>query len=128
MDGRSRVGRKVADPYERLGSGYATRRRPDPRIARLVAQALGDARTVVNVGAGAGSYEPAGRTVLSVEPSSTMVAQRPGLALLPVDVVDPALQRLRDDLESGAWHTRHADLLDLPELDLGYRLVVAPAV
>lgn len=43
----------------------------------MVAQAPGDARTVVNVGAGAGSYEPADRTVLAVEPSSTMVAQRP---------------------------------------------------
>jgi SAM-dependent methyltransferase len=259
MNVRSHVGINVADPYEHLGRGYAAHRRPDPRIAHAVAQALGDARTVVNIGAGAGSYEPAGRTVLAVEPSWTMLAQRQvgaapavrasaeslplsdrsadaamavltvhhwsdpaagiaemvrvsrrqvvltwdpgwlassfwlitdylpeiarneaglacvetvvaefrrrhrrveviavpipadctdgvlgaywrrpyayldaavrqamsGLALLSADVVEPALQRLREDLDSGAWHTRHADLLDLAERDLGYRLVVA---
>jgi hypothetical protein len=50
-----------------------------------------------------------------------------GLALPSADVVEPALQRLQADLDSGAWHTRHVDLLDLAELDLGYRLVVAAA-
>jgi len=63
--------------YEANGSGYAVRRRPDPRIAALVHAALGDARTVVNVGAGAGSYEPADRHVVAVEPSAAMRAQRP---------------------------------------------------
>jgi len=63
--------------YEANGSGYAVRRRPDPRIAALVLAALGDARTVVNVGAGAGSYEPADRHVVAVEPSAAMRAQRP---------------------------------------------------
>jgi SAM-dependent methyltransferase len=247
------------DPYERLGVGYAARRRPDPRLAHLIDEALGDAATVVNVGAGTGSYEPAGRTVLAVEPSPTMVAQRAagaapvvravaealplrdgcadaalavltihhwrdpaaglaelvrvsrrqvvatwdperfasfwlvreylpeigrneaalatldavvselsrwhdrvdvvpvpvpadctdgllgahwcrphayldagvraaasGLASLPAAVLEPAMDRLRRDLDSGAWHERHADLLHLGELDLGYRLVVAP--
>jgi SAM-dependent methyltransferase len=257
----SQRGINVADPYRHLGRGYAAHRRPDPRIAHAVTQALGDAATVVNVGAGAGSYEPTDRTVLAVEPSPTMVAQRQvgaapvvrasaeslpladrcadaamavltvhhwpdpaagiaelvrvsrrqvvltwdpgwlassfwlitdylpeitrneaglacvatveaelrrrrdrvdvipvpipadctdgvlgaywrrphayldaavrqamsGLALLPAGVVEPALQRLREDLDSGAWHARHADLLDLAELDLGYRLVIAEA-
>lgn len=69
------------DPYRTLGAGYAVRRRPDPRLSAVIEQALGGARTVVNVGAGAGSYEPAGRRVLAVEPSPVMIAQRgPGSA------------------------------------------------
>ncbi len=241
--------------YDRIGVGYTASRQPDPRIAARIESALGDARTVVNVGAGAGSYEPAGRQVTAVEPSSVMIAQRPagaapvvqaraehlpfpdagfgaamavltihhwadvtagiaemrrvarrvvvltwdqefanrfwlvteylpearryddgrtvaigrlldllpGAAVSPVPVphdcrdgflgafwrrpeayLDPAvrgaisslaaiegrsaagLERLRNDLETGAWRTRHADLLELDELDLGYRLVSWP--
>jgi SAM-dependent methyltransferase len=68
------------DPYRDLGQGYSRQRRPDPRIAAVIDRALGDAVTVVNVGAGAGSYEPADRRVLAVEPSPTMLAQRPATA------------------------------------------------
>jgi SAM-dependent methyltransferase len=67
----------VRDPYADLGICYARQRRPDPRIAAQIRAALGDARTVVNVGAGTGSYEPADRSVLAVEPSPVMLAQRP---------------------------------------------------
>jgi SAM-dependent methyltransferase len=63
-------------PYDRIGRGYRNARRPDPRIAAHIEAALGDARTVVNVGAGAGSYEPADRDVTAVEPSAEMIAQR----------------------------------------------------
>lgn len=63
--------------YDRIGRGYAGHRRPDPRIASRIVAALGDARTVLNVGAGTGSYEPADRTVVAVEPSAEMVRQRP---------------------------------------------------
>lgn len=63
--------------YDKIGSGYVRSRRADPRIAARVIEALGDARTVVNVGAGAGSYEPDDRHVVAVEPSAAMVAQRP---------------------------------------------------
>jgi hypothetical protein len=63
--------------YDRIGSGYAGTRRTDPRIARAVEHALGDARTVLNVGAGTGSYEPAGRETVAVEPSAAMRAGRP---------------------------------------------------
>ncbi|HEX2203147.1 MAG TPA: class I SAM-dependent methyltransferase [Longimicrobium sp.] len=239
--------------YDRIGVGYAAHRRPDPRIAARITEALGGARTVVNVGAGAGSYEPAGRRVAAVEPSAEMVRQRPpgsapalrasagdlpfgdgafdaalavltlhhwpdwrrGLAEmrrvargpvvvltwdpahpgfwlvqeyfpeilaadlvvfptmdeigrvlgpvdarpvpLPPDCADgflgaywrrphayldpgrrraisafaklddaaPGLARLRADLADGSWARRHARLLHLPELDLGYRLVIA---
>ncbi len=245
------------EKYDVIGSGYAERRRPDPRWAAAIHDALGDAASVVNVGAGAGSYEPP-TTVVAVEPSATMIAQRPpgsapcvqaraealplpdghadaamavltvhhwtdlraGLAelrrvarrrvvivhwddaftghfwlmqdyipanadwdrrrfpslrdvlaglgsatvelrVLPVPhdcsdgflgaywrrpaayldptvraaisnlahpdapPVDEGLARLADDLASGAWHERYADLLALDELDLGYRLVIA---
>jgi len=71
--------------YEAHGAGYAAIRRPDPRIAAQVHAALGAARTVVNVGAGAGSYEPEDRAVVAVEPSATMRAQRPRHRLPAVD-------------------------------------------
>ncbi|GAA2660786.1 class I SAM-dependent methyltransferase [Streptomyces vastus] len=241
--------------YNSIGATYAYTRRPDPRIAAKIHQALGGAATVINVGAGTGSYEPP-QTVLAVEPSAVMIAQRPAgsaraleasaesipladdsadavMALLTVhhwsdleagigelrrvarqriviftfdhdisrrfwlldeylpeaaafddtravglnrlvtllggarvetvpiphdctdgflaafwrrpdayldpevragismfaqtcdDVIQPGLARLSDDLSSGRWHQRHADLLDREALDAGYRLVVA---
>jgi SAM-dependent methyltransferase len=67
--------------YDAIGHGYGGYRRPDPRIAAAIGRALGDATSVVNVGAGAGSYEPRDRKVVAVEPSLTMIRQRaPGAA------------------------------------------------
>ena len=63
--------------YEEHGRTYTRFRRADPRFAQRIERALGDARTVVNVGAGAGSYEPRDRWVLAIEPSATMRGQRP---------------------------------------------------
>ncbi|MFZ4572824.1 MAG: class I SAM-dependent methyltransferase [Phycisphaerales bacterium] len=63
--------------YDTIGLGYAAVRRPDDRIAAAIDAALGDAQSVVNVGAGAGSYEPRARNVIAVEPSAVMIAQRP---------------------------------------------------
>jgi SAM-dependent methyltransferase len=239
--------------YDRIGRDYALHRRPDPRIASTIRAALGDAATVVNVGAGAGSYEPVDVGVVAVEPSIRMIQQRsPGrapavravaealpfraaafdaalavltmhhwgdwrrgvaemrrvarervviftwdperrgfwlveeyfpevpvrdrasfptlheleremgpLTVLPVPVPhdcsdgfmgaywrrprayldaevrgaisglasvrsdDARLERLASDLADGTWHARHGDLLDISELDLGYRLLVA---
>jgi hypothetical protein len=71
--------------YDTHGRGYAGIRRPDPRIAAIVHGALGDARSVLNVGAGAGSYEPGDRYVVAVEPSAAMRAQRPPGAAAAVD-------------------------------------------
>jgi SAM-dependent methyltransferase len=243
-----------AELYDRIGTSYSATRRADGRIAAAIHAALGDARTVVNVGAGTGNYEPLDRELTAVEPSETMIAQRPrgaarvvrahaealpfadasfdaamsvlsdhhwsdrraglrelrrvgrravvftwdpasvdagwlvrdylagfralpGMALeeiasclggarvepvaIPHDCadgflhafwrrpeayldarvrdgisvfsrldpadVDEAIGRLARDLRTGAWRRRNADLLDLPELDLGYRLLVAPA-
>lgn len=63
--------------YDTIGVDYANLRKPDPRIAAHIHAALGEARTVLNVGAGAGSYEPADRDVTAVEPSAEMIRQRP---------------------------------------------------
>jgi SAM-dependent methyltransferase len=245
----------VSTSYDRIGRTYAATRATDPRIAAAIWEALGDARTVVNVGAGTGSYEPPDRDVTAVEPSEVMLAQRgpeaapavhasaealpfedgafdaamavltlhhwadwragvdelrrvaprvvvfswdpafagrlwvsadyfpelidedirlfPSIAdqagalratrvtavpiphdcqdgfygahwrhpeayLDPVvragistmakreaEELEPGLARLADDLRTGAWHERHADLLARDELDLGYRLLIA---
>jgi SAM-dependent methyltransferase len=102
--------------YDANGQFYARQRRTDPRIAALVHAALGSALTVLNVGAGAGSYEPADRHVIAIEPSAAMRAQRPthlvpaihGVAEnLPLDdrSVDAAMATLTvhqwGDLEKG---------------------------
>jgi len=240
--------------YETIGLQYRKRRKPDPRIAKQIYLALGDASTVCNIGAGTGSYEPADREVTAVEPSSVMISQRSSncpvvcasaedlpfadnefdaamavlsvhhwqnpvkglaemqrvsrrqviftfdpalqgnlwlvsdylpeilefeqkralpiatiasclgadriesvpipwdctdgfqaaywrrpeeyldpevqatistLAQLPVDVVTNAMERLSCDLESGEWSKRYSALLDLEEMDFGYRLIIA---
>jgi SAM-dependent methyltransferase len=67
----------MAALYDTIGVGYFDLRRPDPRIERTIWDALGNAATVLNVGSGAGSYEPSDRSVIAVEPSMTMIGQRP---------------------------------------------------
>ena len=67
--------------YQSIGTSYSAARRPDPRIQRQIVTALGDAQSIVNVGAGTGNYEPSDRRVVAVEPSLAMIAQRrPGAA------------------------------------------------
>lgn len=73
--------------YETHGSSYSSIRRPDPRIEAIVHAALGLSLTVLNVGAGAGSYEPDDRVVLAVEPSAVMRAQRPAHRVPAIDAV-----------------------------------------
>src|SRR5437763_16899254 len=63
--------------YDSIGYGYATTRREEPRFREISMAALGDAKSVVNVGAGAGSYEPRDRYVLAIEPSDVMADQGP---------------------------------------------------
>jgi SAM-dependent methyltransferase len=67
----------MAQLYDAIGIGYKNYRRADPRIAAAILAALGDADSVVNVGAGTGSYEPTDRSVVAVEPSLAMIRQRP---------------------------------------------------
>lgn len=82
--------------YDRYGRGYSRHRQPDPRIAAAIAGALAGSRTVVNVGAGGGSYEPADRYVLAVEPSEAMRAERPAHLPPAIDAYAEALP-LDDD-------------------------------
>ena len=67
----------TAELYDTIGRTYGDTRHADPRVAAAILRALGDARTVLNVGAGAGNYEPVDREVMALEPSAVMIAQRP---------------------------------------------------
>jgi SAM-dependent methyltransferase len=86
--------------YGEIGAGYALIRQPDPRIAAAFHDALGDARTVLNVGAGAGSYEPTDRVVTAVEPSASMRAQRPAHLSPAVDATADALPFADDTFDA----------------------------
>jgi DNA-binding transcriptional MerR regulator len=77
MTPEEQLGMFGARLYDAIGGAYTATRRTEPRIAARIWDALGDARTVLNVGAGTGSYEPPGRAVTAVEPSAVMRAQRP---------------------------------------------------
>lgn len=81
----------TAPLYDTIGLDYANLRRPDPRIAAMIETALGDARRVLNVGAGTGNYEPKYREVVALEPSAEMIAQRPADAA-------PAVQGVAENL------------------------------
>ena len=106
--------------YDRLASSYASTRRPDPRIAARIDAALGDAETVVNVGAGTGSYEPAGREVTAVEPSAEMIGQRPADAAPAVQASAEALPFADDAFDAAMavltvhhWPDREAGLAEM---------------
>jgi SAM-dependent methyltransferase len=112
--------------YERHGRDYAQRRRADPRIAARIHAALGDAATVVNVGAGAGSYEPGDRWVLAVEPSATMRAQRPIGAAPALDARAEALPFDDDTFDAAMacvtihhWQPPQAGLAELRRVARG---------
>ena len=76
--------------YDTIGVDYSTLRKSDPHITAAIEAGLGDAKTVVNVGAGAGSYEPADRRVTAVEPSQEMISQRVN--------ANPVIQGVAEDL------------------------------
>jgi SAM-dependent methyltransferase len=110
----------VTPLYDRLGVGYTRLRQEDPVIAARIHAALGDARTVVNIGAGTGNYEPRDREVTAVEPSETMIAQRqphaaPALRAtaealpFPDDSFDAAMTVLSDH----HWTDRAAGLREM---------------
>ena len=86
--------------YDRLGVGYTTTRREDPRIAAAIHAALGDAATVVNVGAGAGAYEPPDRRLVAIEPSAVMIAQRPPDAAPAIIATAEALPLADDSVDA----------------------------
>jgi len=90
----------VSALYDRIGTGYSLVRQPDPRIAARIDAALGKAKTVVNIGAGTGSYEPAGRQVTAVEPSAEMIRQRPPGAAPAVQARAEALPFADDSFDA----------------------------
>lgn len=106
--------------YARIGPAYLRTRRADPRIEAVLAAALGDASTVVNVGAGTGSYEPADRQVLAVEPSAEMRAQRPPGAAPCLDAAAEALPLPTGGVDAAMalytdfhWHNRARGVAEL---------------
>jgi SAM-dependent methyltransferase len=103
--------------YDDIGRTYTATRQEDPRLAAAIWAALGDAESVLNVGAGAGAYEPKDREVLALEPSEVMIAQRPegaapvmrgSVESIPLrdDSVDAAMAVLSDH----HWSDRRAGL------------------
>jgi ubiquinone/menaquinone biosynthesis C-methylase UbiE len=106
--------------YDQIGRAYSATRQTDPRFAAAIWDALGDAESVLNVGAGTGSYEPPDREVIALEPSQVMIAQRPPGAApviqgsaeaipLPDDSVDAAMAIISDH----HWTDRAAGLREM---------------
>lgn len=112
--------------YDSIGLDYANLRRPDPRIAEAISAALGDANTVLNVGAGAGSYEPTGRQVTAIEPSARMIAQRPADAAPAIQGVAESLPFADDSFDAAMavltvhhWTDQRGGLLEMRRVSRG---------
>ncbi len=106
--------------YNRIGRGYSEFRRGDPRIGARIEAALGDAHSVLNVGAGAGSYEPSDREVTAVEPSAEMIAQRPAGSAAVVQASAESLPFGDDSFDAAMavltahhWHDLSAGLSEM---------------
>ena len=103
-----------APAYDRIGHSYSEVRRADPRFEAPIRRALGDAKRVLNIGAGAGSYEPSDREVIAVEPSPVMIAQRPADASAAIQGTAESLP-LKDksvDATMGVFTMQHWDNVD----------------
>ena len=112
--------------YDTIGRSYPTTRRADPRIAAAIHAALGDAETVLNVGAGTGSYEPEDRQVTALEPSDQMIANRPDTAApvikgnaeaLPFD--DNSFDAAMASLTVHHWTDKNTGLAELRRVSRG---------
>lgn len=118
--------------YDVHGRDYAQHRRADPRIAAMIHDALGPARTVLNVGAGAGSYEPLDRHVIAIEPSAVMRRQRPAPLVpaiagraeaLPLD--DRSVDASMALITVHQWADRAAGMRELRRVTRGPIVVMA---
>lgn len=112
--------------YSVIGVGYANQRRPDPRIAARIHAALGDAKTILNIGAGAGSYEPTDREVIAIEPSEAMRAQRPPHLVQAIDacaeelpLADQSVDATMAILTVHQWKDRRRGLRELLRVTRG---------
>jgi hypothetical protein len=122
---------KDAVAYDVIGVGYATWRRPDRRIAAGLREALGDSQRVINIGAGAGSYEPADREVVAVEPSRAMIAQRADAMAPCVHATAEALPFPNDSFDAGLaiftvhhWQRLRAGLAEMNRVAVSRRIVL----
>lgn len=121
----------VTAVYDTIGRGYSGQRRADPRFAAAIRAALGDAYSVVNVGAGTGSYEPADLSVLAVEPSREMIRQRPAGAAPAVQAVAERLPLADGSVDAALavltlhhWADRAAGLAELARVALRRVVIV----
>ena len=118
--------------YGVIGLDYARYRQPDPHIAEFIRGALGEAKTVLNVGAGAGSYEPVDRTVTAVEPSASMRAQRPPHLPVAIDATAEKLPFADDSFDASMatftvhqWPDLKAGLAEMRRVTRGPVLVLS---
>jgi SAM-dependent methyltransferase len=120
------MGAHPSPVYDRIGEQYSRGRQPDPRIAAAIWAALRDASSVVNVGAGSGSYEPPGRHVVAVEPSTVMLSQRPPDAAVAVRAAAEALPFRDGDFDAAMgvltvhhWRDRARGLAEMRRVARG---------
>lgn len=118
--------------YGTIGIDYRHYRQPDPHIARQILAALGDARTVLNVGAGAGSYEPRDRAVTAVEPSATMRGQRPADLATAIDATaenlpfpDASFDAAMGTFTVHQWRDLKAGIAELRRVTTGPIVIMA---
>jgi methyltransferase family protein len=118
--------------YGTIGIAYTDYRQPDPRIGAQINRVLGDARTVLNVGAGAGSYEPTDRQVTAVEPSESMRAQRPAHLVAAIDAVaerlpfqDGSFDAAMSTFSVHQWGDLRAGLAEMRRVTRGPVLVLS---
>jgi SAM-dependent methyltransferase len=112
--------------YNEIGTGYATLRKADPRIAAAIHAALGPAQTVLNVGAGTGNYEPEDRLVVAVEPSTEMIRKRASTAAPVVQATAEYLPFATDAFEAAMavltvhhWADKQAGLREMRRVAKG---------
>ena len=104
--------------YDVVGQHYSNLRQPDPRIAKLIHAELESAVSIVNIGAGTGSYEPTGKVIALDARVRSAIS-----TFSRISNIGNGLRKLQQDLESGKWREKHGHILELPEYDFGYRLV-----